>query len=75
MAAVSPRRPEGGAQQELLVVPAASVVPIPDGVTLIEAATLPMNGLTAMSRAGAARAEARATRWRSPAAPGCSPPT
>ncbi len=49
MAAVSPRRPEGGAQQELLVVPAASVVPIPDGASLIEAATLPMNGLTAMS--------------------------
>src|ERR1700758_3772653 len=33
MAAVSPRRPEGGAQAELLVVPAASVVPIPDDVT------------------------------------------
>ena len=49
MAAVSPRRPEGGAQQELLVVPAASAVPIPDGASLIEAATLPMNGLTAMS--------------------------
>ena len=48
MAAVSPRRPEGGAQQELLVVPAASVVPIPDGATLSEAATLPMNGLTAL---------------------------
>ncbi len=47
MAAVSPRRPEGGAQQELLVVPAASVVPIPDGATLVQAATLPMNGLTA----------------------------
>jgi len=47
MAVVSPRRPEGGAQQELLVVPAASVVPIPDGATLTEAATLPMNGLTA----------------------------
>ena len=47
MAAVSPRRPEGGAQQELLVVPAASVVAIPDGATLVEAATLPMNGLTA----------------------------
>jgi NADPH:quinone reductase-like Zn-dependent oxidoreductase len=47
MAAVSPRRPEGGAQQELLVVPAASVVPIPAGATLTEAATLPMNGLTA----------------------------
>ncbi|HEX4280364.1 MAG TPA: NADP-dependent oxidoreductase [Solirubrobacteraceae bacterium] len=49
MAAVSPRRPEGGARQELLVAPAASVVPIPDGATLVEAATLPMNGLTAWS--------------------------
>jgi NADPH:quinone reductase len=48
MAAVSPRRPEGGAQAELIVVPAASVVPIPDGATLDQAATLPMNGLTAM---------------------------
>lgn len=48
MAAVSPRRPEGGAQQELLVVPAASVVPIPDGASLTQAATLPMNGLTAL---------------------------
>ena len=48
MAAVSPRRPEGGAQVALLVVPAASVVPIPDGASLVEAATLPMNGLTAM---------------------------
>jgi NADPH:quinone reductase len=47
MAAASPRRPEGGAQQELLIVPAASVVPIPAGATLTEAATLPMNGLTA----------------------------
>jgi NADPH2:quinone reductase len=48
MAAVSPRRPDGGAQAELLVVPAASVVPIPDGATLEQAATLPMNGLTAL---------------------------
>jgi len=48
MAAVSPRRPEGGAQQELLVVPAASVVATPDGATLPQAATLPMNGLTAL---------------------------
>lgn len=47
MAAVSPRRPEGGAQAELLVVPAPSVVPIPDGATLQQASTLPMNGLTA----------------------------
>jgi NADPH:quinone reductase len=48
MAAVTPRRPEGGAQAELIVVPEASVVPIPEGATLAEAATLPMNGLTAM---------------------------
>jgi NADPH2:quinone reductase len=48
MAAVSPRRPEGGAQAELLVVPAASVVPVPDGASLEAAATLPMNGLTAL---------------------------
>ena len=48
MAAVSPRRPEGGAQAELIVVPVASVVPVPDGVSFQQAATLPMNGLTAM---------------------------
>jgi NADPH:quinone reductase len=48
MAAVTPRRPEGGAQAELIVVPAAAVVPIPDGASLVQAATLPMNGLTAM---------------------------
>jgi NADPH:quinone reductase-like Zn-dependent oxidoreductase len=47
MAAVSPRRPGGGAQAELLVVPEASVVPVPDGATLQQASTLPMNGLTA----------------------------
>lgn len=48
MAAVWARRPEGGAQAELIVVPAASVLPIPDGVSFEQAATLPMNGLTAM---------------------------
>lgn len=48
MAAVSPRRPEGGAQAELLVVPEASVVPVPEGASPAEAATLPMNGLTAL---------------------------
>jgi NADPH:quinone reductase-like Zn-dependent oxidoreductase len=48
MAAVSPRRPEGGAQAELLVAPAASVVPIPTGATFAQASTLPMNGLTAL---------------------------
>jgi len=48
MAAVSPRRADGGAQAERIVVPAASVVPIPATATLADAATLPMNGLTAM---------------------------
>ena len=47
MAAVSPRRPEGGAQAELVVVPEASAVAMPEGATFDEAATLPMNGLTA----------------------------
>lgn len=47
MAAVSPRRPLGGAQAELIVVPAGSAVPVPAGASLEEAATLPMNGLTA----------------------------
>lgn len=47
MAAVTPRRPEGGAQASHIVVPAEWAVPIPEGATLAEAATLPMNGLTA----------------------------
>lgn len=47
MAAVSPRRPDGGAQAEQLIIAEASVVPIPDGASLAQAATLPMNGLTA----------------------------
>src|SRR3954469_14761354 len=47
VAVATPRRPEGGAQIELLVVPASSVVPIPSGTTLAQASTLPMNGLTA----------------------------
>jgi NADPH:quinone reductase len=48
MAVVSPRRPEGGAQAELLVAPAGSVVAVPHGASLEQAATLPMNGLTAI---------------------------
>jgi NADPH:quinone reductase-like Zn-dependent oxidoreductase len=47
MAAVRPVAPDGGAQAELVVVPAASVVPVPEGATFEQAATLPMNGLTA----------------------------
>ncbi|WP_108610575.1 NADP-dependent oxidoreductase [Aminobacter sp. MSH1] len=48
MAGVLPRRPEGGAQAQHIVVPAASVVHIPEGFSFAEAATLPMNGLTAL---------------------------
>jgi NADPH:quinone reductase-like Zn-dependent oxidoreductase len=46
LAIVIPRRAEGGAQAEQVVVPAASITRIPDGVSDVEAATLPMNGLT-----------------------------
>jgi NADPH:quinone reductase len=49
MAAVMPLRPEGGAQAQHIVVPVASVVPIPEGVSLAEASTLPMTGLTAFN--------------------------
>ena len=48
MAAVMARRPEGGAQSQYVVAPAASVVAIPEGVSLVQASTLPMNGLTAL---------------------------
>jgi NADPH2:quinone reductase len=48
MAAVLPSRPEGGAQASLIVIPAASAVHRPDNATLLEAATVPMNGLTAL---------------------------
>src|SRR5215472_2398516 len=47
MAIVSPRAARGGAQAELVVVPANSVVAVPYGISLVQAATLPMNGLTA----------------------------
>ncbi len=41
--------PDGpGAQAELVVVPTASIAPAPAGRTMAEAATLPMNGLTAL---------------------------
>ena len=49
MAIVVPWRPGGGAQTELLVAPAGSVVAIPDGATLEQASTLPMNAVTALS--------------------------
>ena len=47
MAIVMPTRPEGGAYAEQIVVPAGSVAHAPKGSTHAEAATLPMNGLTA----------------------------
>jgi NADPH:quinone reductase-like Zn-dependent oxidoreductase len=47
MGAVTPRRPEGGAQAELVLAPAASVVGMPQGASFAQASTLPMNGLTA----------------------------
>jgi len=48
MAALSAFRPDGGAQSTYIVVPAASVVSMPKGTTFAQAATLPMNGLTAL---------------------------
>lgn len=48
MAVLNARLPQGGAQAELVVVPAASVVPVPDGFDAVAASTLPMNGLTAL---------------------------
>lgn len=47
MAAVNARKPGGGAQAELVVVPAAAVVTLPDDLDFVAASTLPMNGLTA----------------------------
>jgi NADPH:quinone reductase len=47
MAIVIATRPLGGAQAEKVVVPSRSVARLPDGATFAEAATLPMNGLTA----------------------------
>src|SRR5918999_528375 len=46
LAIVSPRGPRGGAQAEYVVVPADSVARVAAGMGLVEAATLPMNGLT-----------------------------
>ncbi len=48
MAAVMPMRVEGGAQAASIVIPAESAVLKPTNLTLAEAATLPMNGLTAL---------------------------
>ena len=47
MAITTPRGPHGGAQAEYVVVHADSAARIPEGASFAEAATLPMNGLTA----------------------------
>src|SRR5260370_30771128 len=49
IAAVNPVRAEGGAQAQHIVVPAASVVPIPEGGSLAQASILLMTGLTALN--------------------------
>jgi len=46
MAAVAPMAPGGGAQAEYRVVDADQLAKVPDGWSLTDAATLPMNGLT-----------------------------
>lgn len=47
LAIAVPAWPTGGAQAERVVVPVESTAAIPEGIGMIEAATLPMNGLTA----------------------------
>jgi NADPH:quinone reductase-like Zn-dependent oxidoreductase len=47
MAMVNPTRPAGGAYAQYVVLPASWVVAAPAGVSFAEAATVPMNGLTA----------------------------
>jgi NADPH2:quinone reductase len=49
MAIVMPRRQLGGAYVERVVVPADAVAAVPDAISDVEAATLPMNGLTVAS--------------------------
>ena len=49
MGVVNPRRPAGGAHAQYDCVPAASVVPLDPSVDLMEAATVPMNGLTSLA--------------------------
>lgn len=48
MAIVMPRRPEGGAHAELIVVPETAVALLPENLAMEQAAMLPMNGLTAL---------------------------
>ncbi|GAA4195906.1 NADP-dependent oxidoreductase [Streptosporangium oxazolinicum] len=48
MAVVIPDRPHNGGYAHYVVVPAGQVTAAPKNVSLIEAATVPMNGLTAL---------------------------
>ncbi len=47
MGVVNPRRSNGGSQAEYLCVPAKSVAMLDPSIDLVQAATVPMNGLTA----------------------------
>lgn len=47
MGVLDARRPDGGAQARYVRVPVRSVVPVSDGIATLDAATVPMNGLTA----------------------------
>ncbi|RKR93090.1 NADPH:quinone reductase-like Zn-dependent oxidoreductase [Micromonospora pisi] len=48
MAMINPSRPAGGGYAEWVVLPGSWVVPVPTGASPAEAATLPLNGLTAL---------------------------
>ena len=48
MGLVNPRRPERGAQAEYVVLAANSAATLPPTADLVEASTVPMNGLTAL---------------------------
>lgn len=48
MAIALPTGPHGGAYVQHLVGPWQSMTPVPDSVSLVEASTVPMNGLTAL---------------------------
>lgn len=48
VAVVKAHRPEGGAQSQYIVVPAASVIPMSNDLSFAEACTISMNGLTAL---------------------------
>jgi NADPH:quinone reductase len=48
MGLVNPRRPERGAQAEYVVLSAGAVAALPASIDLVEASTVPMNGLTAL---------------------------